>query len=251
MLQFISSKDRGGDRTTLLRVCSHKSDPNWITAVLCMDRRVDCTWRYWIWSPTKVWDCAHRYLEPLLFKVLKWRPTNTNFRLAGWSWACNTIQYWFYKMGQTFHQWLACVNAGQPLMKSLSHFVKSVLYVSNQTKIFWYVVFLPVCNLYWCLVKIYIIIQMKALWSESCGFERNNNVLTIHPKSMARLVEASASVRWLLWTSWLVPCHTACNDSLVSCQGGQKSDTAKNHLSTPIVNRYRLKHVEIMLAWRM
>ena len=26
------------------------------------------------------------------------------------------IQYWFHKMGQIFHQWLACVNAGQPII---------------------------------------------------------------------------------------------------------------------------------------
>ena len=94
---------------------------------------------------------------------------------------------------------------------------------------------------------------MKALWCESCGFERNNNVLTSsppHPKGMVRLVEASVSVGWLLRTSWLVACHTAYNDCLVSCQGGQKSATAKNHLSTPMVNRYCLKHEVIMLAWR-
>ena len=27
------------------------------------------------------------------------------------------IQYWFHKMGQIFHQWLACVNAGQPVIR--------------------------------------------------------------------------------------------------------------------------------------
>ena len=26
------------------------------------------------------------------------------------------VQYWFHKMGQIFHQWLACVNAGQPVI---------------------------------------------------------------------------------------------------------------------------------------
>ena len=26
------------------------------------------------------------------------------------------IQYWFHKVGQIFHQWLACVNAGQPVI---------------------------------------------------------------------------------------------------------------------------------------
>ena len=26
------------------------------------------------------------------------------------------IQSWFHKMGQIFHQWLACVNAGQPII---------------------------------------------------------------------------------------------------------------------------------------
>ena len=66
--------------------------------------------------------------------------------------------------------------------------------------------------------------------------EQQRTVLTIHPKGMTRLVEASASVRWLLWTSWLVPCHTACNDSLLSCQGGQKSNTAKNHLGRAYPN---------------
>ena len=38
----------------------------------------------WIWSPTKVWDCAHRHLELLLLKVLKWRPANNYFRLTSW-----------------------------------------------------------------------------------------------------------------------------------------------------------------------
>ena len=28
----------------------------------------------------------------------------------------HNIQYWFHKMGQIFHQWLACVNAGQPVI---------------------------------------------------------------------------------------------------------------------------------------
>ena len=28
----------------------------------------------------------------------------------------NKLQYWFHKMGQIFHQWLACVNAGQPVI---------------------------------------------------------------------------------------------------------------------------------------
>ena len=160
-----------------------------------MDRRDDCTWMYWVWSPTKVWDCVHWYLEHFLLKVLKWRPTSTHFRLAGLSWACNTIHVYT-------KPWR--------------------IYVSNQTKIFWSVVLLPFWNPHWCLVTIYTIMQMKTLWYESCGFERINNVLTIHPKSMARLAEASASVGWLLWASWLVPCHTACNDSPVSCQGGQK-----------------------------
>ena len=167
-----------------------------------MDRRDDCTWMYRIWSPTKVWDCAHRYLEPLLFKVLKRRSTNTRFSLAGWSWAWNAIYTKPWR-----------------------------IYVFHQTKKFRSVVFLRFWNQHWCLVKIYTIIQMKALWCESFGFERKNNVLAIYPKSRARPVEASASVRWLLWTSWLVLWHTACKDSLVSCQGGQKSDTTKNHLS--------------------
>ena len=26
------------------------------------------------------------------------------------------LQYWFHKMGQIFYQWLACVNAGQPVI---------------------------------------------------------------------------------------------------------------------------------------
>ena len=95
-----------------------------------------------------------------------------SFQARRWSWACNTIYTKPWR-----------------------------IYVSSQTKIFWSVVLLPFWNPHWCLVKMYTIIQMKALWCESYGFERSNSVLTIHPKSMARLVEASASVRWLLWTT--------------------------------------------------
>ena len=111
------------------------------------------------------------------------------------------------------------------------------IYVSNQTEIFWAVVILPFWNPHWCLVKIYNIIQMKAFWCESCGIERNNNVLTIHPKSMAGLVEASASVRWLLWRPGLVDQYHTTQHALKTISVGP----------TPIVNRYCLKHVVFML----
>ena len=68
--------------------------------------------------------CVGSYRQPrfeivligILFKVLKWRPTNTHFSLAGWSWTCNTRPIYTKPWG---------------------------IYVSSQTKIFWSLVLLP------------------------------------------------------------------------------------------------------------
>ena len=56
----------------------------------------------------------HKLVTVLLLVIVMLHGTN------GWAtWPLikkHDIQYWFHKMGQIFHQWLACVNAGQPVI---------------------------------------------------------------------------------------------------------------------------------------
>ena len=49
----------------------------------------------------------------LCSQLPEWRYTS----LSKWEFpSLSIVQYWFHKMGQIFHQWLACVTAGQPVI---------------------------------------------------------------------------------------------------------------------------------------
>ena len=136
--------------------------------------RLYCAWIGKTIAPGCIGSDRQPRFEIVLISIesFKVKTADTHFRLASWSWACNNIYTKPWR-----------------------------IYVSNQTKFFWSQVLSPFLKPAQVFSKDYTIIQMKALWCESCGFERNNNVLTSSPpptpKGMVRLVEASVSVGWL------------------------------------------------------